>query len=98
VPLPGLKWEQGRPLGPLRPTAVHPIQSLRDGLVFRFRGGIGPLRPIAAHPIQSLRDGLAFRFRGGIGDRGRFVYVNVDVNGDKKRKAKKDLSVSASQR
>jgi hypothetical protein len=26
--------------GPLRPSPAHPIQSLRDGLAFRFRGGI----------------------------------------------------------
>ena len=31
-------------VGPLRPTPAHPIHSLRDGLVFRLRGGIGPLR------------------------------------------------------
>ena len=28
-------------VGPLRPTPAHPVQSLRDGLVFRLRGGIG---------------------------------------------------------
>ena len=26
-------------VGPLRATTAHPVQSLRDGLVFRLRGG-----------------------------------------------------------
>jgi hypothetical protein len=28
--------------GPLRPAPAHPIQSLRDGGDYRWRGGIGP--------------------------------------------------------
>ena len=28
-------------VGPLRPAPAHPFHSLRDGLMFRLRGGIG---------------------------------------------------------
>ena len=32
-------------LGPLKPSPAHPIQSLREGMDLRLRGGIGrPLR------------------------------------------------------
>jgi hypothetical protein len=36
-------------LGPLEPAPAHPGHSLRDGVTFRFCGGIGPLRPAPAH-------------------------------------------------
>ena len=53
-------------LGPLRPAPAHPGHSLRDGVTFRFCGGIGPLGPAPAHSQMSLRDGIDVRLHGGI--------------------------------